>query len=157
MALSETLQITVSSCFLLLTPILVDYSVIERLDEHRRFMPLFRDVIDHLMDILGKHHNYHSVRFVWLQEQELSDYNFCMNRQLLRLHINKNCNTTCVDLWQIRYDIDKLNILHLINSDTGNHQTMIITNTWHSAYFRCGTNWPSCAICESHKTDDIIG
>ncbi|XP_067935432.1 centrosomal protein of 70 kDa-like [Watersipora subatra] len=27
-------------------------SVIERLDEHRKFMPLFRDVLDHLMDIL---------------------------------------------------------------------------------------------------------
>jgi len=31
----------------------VCYSVIERLDEHRNFLPLFRDVIDHLMEILG--------------------------------------------------------------------------------------------------------
>lgn len=71
-------QSTIQSCLLILSvrgvviPLYqclqsdVCYSVIERLDEHRNFIPIFRDMMDQLMEVLGEFYQCISVSFYQL-------------------------------------------------------------------------------------------
>ena len=80
-------------------------SVIERLDEHRRFMPLFRDVIDHLMDILGKPRPYNLQSIFMLHDVR--------NKQLLALYVFRSVEGEVVLSMIMSYLLSKRLVFHI--------------------------------------------
>ena len=80
-------------------------SVIERLDEHRRFMPLFRDVIDHLMDILGKPCPYNVQSIFMLHDVR--------NKQLMALYVIRSAEGEVVLSMLLLYLSSKRLVFHI--------------------------------------------
>ena len=80
-------------------------SVIERLDEHRRFMPLFRDVIDHLMDILGKPRPYNLQSIFMLHDVR--------NKQLMALYVFRSVEGEVVLSMLLLYLSSKRLVFHI--------------------------------------------